>query len=70
MGLEWDDNMLSWSSGFKDYDGVWAKHWYPSVLKSTSFKPETNKQIKLSDNEKRIVDLAMPIYEELYESSI
>ncbi len=70
VGLEWDDNMLSWSSGFKDYDGVWAKHWYPSVLNSTSFKPETNKQIKLSDNEKRIVDLAMPIYEELYESSI
>ena len=70
VGINWDDNMLSWSAGLKDYDGVWAKHWYPSVLNSTSFKPESNKHIKLSDNEKRIVELAMPIYDELYGNSI
>ena len=62
--------MLSWSAGLKDYDGVWAKHWYPSVLNSTSSKPESKKQINLSDNEKTIVDRAMPIYEELYKNSI
>ena len=70
VGLDWDHNMLQWSSGIKDYDGVWAKHWYPSVINSTSFKNEDNNQIKLSNNEKRIVELAMPIYEELYENSI
>ena len=70
VGLEWDEKMLSWSTGLKDYDGVWAKHWYPSVLNSTSFKPESKKQINLSDNEKTIVDRAMPIYEELYKDSI
>ena len=70
VGLEWDEKMLSWSAGLKDYDGVWAKHWYPSVLNSTSFKPESKKQINLSDNEKTIVDRAMPIYEELYKDSI
>ena len=70
VGLQWDEKMLSWSAGLKDYDGVWAKHWYPSVLNSTSFKPESKKQINLSDNEKTIVDRAMPIYEELYKNSI
>jgi len=70
VGLEWDEKMLSWSTGLKYYDGVWAKHWYPSVLNSTSFKPESKKQINLSDNEKTIVDRAMPIYEELYKNSI
>ena len=70
VGLEWDEKMLSWSTGLKYYDGVWAKHWYPSVLNSTSFKPESKKQINLSDNEKNIVDRAMPIYEELYKNSI
>ena len=70
VGLEWDEKMLSWSTGLKDYDGVWAKHWYPSVLNSTSFKPESKKQINLSDSEKTIVDRAMPIYEELYKDSI
>ena len=62
--------MLSWSTGLKEYDGVWAKHWYLSVLNSTSFMPESKKHIELSENEKRIVDLAMPIYEELYRNSI
>ena len=70
VGLQWDEKMLSWSAGLKDYDGVWAEHWYPSVLNSTSFKPESKKQINLSDNEKTIVDRAMPIYEELYKNSI
>ena len=39
-------------------------------MKSTNFKPEAIKDINLSDNENRIVEKAMPIYEELYEYSI
>ena len=62
--------MLTWEPGLKEYDGIWASHWYPSVEKSTSFNPETNVEIKLGDNEKRIVDKAMPIYEELLSNSI
>ena len=48
--------MLEWTSGIKDYDGVWASHWYPSVTESTNFKPEAIKDINLSDNENRIVE--------------
>ena len=62
--------MLQWSSGIKNYDGVWASHWYPSVMNSTSFEPEEIKEITLSDNEKRIVEKAMPIYEDLCQYSI
>ena len=70
INIPWDDKMLKWESGVKEYDGVWANHWYPSVLKSNSFNPETDAEIKLSDNEKRIVEKAMPIYEELLSKSI
>ena len=70
LDIDWNDSMLEWTSGIKDYDGVWASHWYPSVMKSTNFKPEAIKDINLSDNENRIVEKAMPIYEELYEYSI
>ena len=70
INIPWDDKMLKWESGVKEYDGVWATHWYPSVLKSNSFNPETDAEIKLSDNEKRIVEKAMPIYEELLSKSI
>ena len=48
--------MVSWSAGLKEYDGVWAKHWYPSVLNSTSFIPESKKHIELSENEKTLID--------------
>tara|TARA_B100001175_G_scaffold317915_1_gene337514 strand:- start:4439 stop:5158 length:720 start_codon:yes stop_codon:yes gene_type:complete len=68
--IDWDNDMLNWTSGIKNYDGVWAKHWYPSVMNSTNFQPETYKKITLTDNEKSIVDKAMPIYEELYKHSI
>jgi hypothetical protein len=39
-------------------------------MNSTCFKPEKDQNIVLSDNEKRIVDMAMPIYEELYSKAI
>ena len=70
IDIPWDEKMLTWEPGLKEYDGIWASHWYPSVAKSTSFNPETNVEIKLGDNEKRIVDKAMPIYEELLSNSI
>ena len=70
LNIKWDDNMLEWSSGLKAYDGVWAEHWYPSVMNSTQFKKEKLKEFNLSKDEKKIVDKAMPIYEELYEYCI
>ena len=40
---------------------------YKSVLDSTAFKPYENKELKLNDDEKNIVEQAMPIYESLYK---
>lgn len=70
LNIKWDNNMLEWSSGLKTYDGIWAEHWYSSVMNSTQFKKEKPKKINLSNDEKIIVDKAMPIYEELYEYCI
>ena len=65
--IPWDIRMLEWEPGLKKYDGVWAKHWYSSVMNSSSFKPIDKKEIFLNENEKKIVKKAMPIYEELYK---
>ena len=70
LNIDWDESMLEWSPGIEDYDGVWANHWYTSVKNSDSFRPEENKEITLSDSEKKIVDKAMPIYDELFKYSI
>ena len=38
-GLSFDVDMLTWETGPKPYDGVWAPHWYGRVHQSTSFVP-------------------------------
>ena len=70
LNIDWDESMLEWSPGIEDYDGVWASHWYTSVKNSTSFRPEEEKDINLNDSEKKIVEKAMPIYDELFKYSI
>lgn len=39
VGVAFDPAMLSWPAGPRETDGVWAKHWYGEVEKSTGFKP-------------------------------
>ena len=38
LGLEWRAAMLAWPPGRRATDGVWAKHWYAEVEKSTGFE--------------------------------
>ena len=70
IGIDEDKRMYKWKPGIASYDGVWASHWYKSVIDSDSFSPEIREDITLTDDERRIVDMAMPIYEELLENSI
>ncbi len=37
--IPFEENMLSWEAGARPEDGIWAKHWYHNVHKSTSFQP-------------------------------
>jgi hypothetical protein len=37
--LDFTPRMLSWPPGPRATDGVWAKHWYHEVEKSTGFRP-------------------------------
>ena len=39
LGVPFDEAMLSWPPGPRATDGVWAKHWYAAVEKSTGFEP-------------------------------
>ena len=39
LGIPFDEAMLAWPAGPRDTDGVWAKHWYGSVERSTGFEP-------------------------------
>jgi hypothetical protein len=39
LGIGFDPAMLSWPAGPRPTDGVWAKHWYDNVWRSTGFGP-------------------------------
>lgn len=39
LGVPFSRSMLSWAPGPRATDGVWAPHWYGSVLRSTGFVP-------------------------------
>ena len=37
LGIAFDTSMLSWESGPKPEDGVWARHWYKNTHESSGF---------------------------------
>jgi hypothetical protein len=38
LGVEFTPRMLSWPPGLRDTDGIWARHWYDRVERSTGFE--------------------------------
>ena len=64
IGISFDPAMLSWEAGEKEEDGVWAKHWYDAVWKSTGFAPaEVSPLPSLPDHLSVIKAEVMPDYE-------
>jgi hypothetical protein len=67
VGVEFDEAMLSWPPGLRDTDGVWAKHWYGEVARSTSFQPYKPKNEPVPDRLHEIEQRCRECYERLYE---
>jgi len=65
IGLEFDQSMLSWQAGPKPFDGVWASHWYGSVHRSTGFAGPENKIPLLKGALGKLLEEALPFYEQL-----
>ncbi|WP_395374737.1 hypothetical protein [Marinicella sp. W31] len=63
LGISFDKAMLSWPTGYRSSDGVWAKHWYNRVIESTGFAPYRPKSIELDAVQQRIVDACEPHYD-------
>jgi len=67
VGVAFSDTMLSWPSGVRDTDGIWAKHWYGEVAKSTSFRPYRPKHNQPPEHLREIYERCRECYERLYE---
>lgn len=66
-GVAFDKAMLSWPTGLRATDGVWAKHWYAEVARSTSFRPYRPKSEPVPERLREIYDHCRECYERLYE---
>jgi len=67
IGVSFDQKMLSWPPGLRETDGVWAKHWYDAVAKSTSFKPYKPRDGTIPDSLGQVYERCRQCYEELYQ---
>jgi Sulfotransferase domain len=67
LGIDFQDSMLSWPPGPRSTDGVWAKHWYAEVEKSTGFRPYHPKLIELPPSLEAIYSACLEHYELLYQ---
>jgi hypothetical protein len=45
IGVEFTNMMLSWAPGLRETDGIWAKHWYNEVAKSTGFRARADRTV-------------------------
>ena len=66
IGVRFDKAMLSWPPGLRETDGIWAKHWYDAVAKSTSFQPYKPREGKIPDSLRETYERCQKCYEQLY----
>ena len=67
IGIAFDPAMLSWPAGLRETDGIWAKHWYDAVAKSTSFERYKPREGNIPHLLCDVYEKCQECYERLYE---
>ena len=70
VGVIFSEEMLSWSKGVRDTDGIWAKYWYDNVINSTGFNTYTEKNEVFRDEYLQLYEDCLKIYEKLSKHKI
>lgn len=66
VDVSFTDAMLSWPPGPRATDGVWAKHWYGEVEKSTGFRPYAPRDEAVPERFRGLFERCMESYETLH----
>ena len=70
IGIPFSERMLSWSAGRRVSDGIWGRHWYGNVEKSTGFQPYIEKEENLPNEYRGIYKDCMEHYQQLYQGRL
>jgi sulfotransferase family protein len=65
LAVPFDPAMLRWPAGPRDTDGVWARHWYDGVWRSTGFGPYRESAAQLPPELEPLAARCMPFYQEM-----
>lgn len=70
LDISFEPAMLSWEAGARPEDGIWARHWYQQVHKSTGFSAYTPKTDPFPDRLRDLLDECRPYYQKLYSYAL
>src|SRR6516162_4914455 len=70
LGVRFDPAMLSWPAGPRPTDGIWARHWYDGVWRSTGFGPYRESTAALPPALEPLARECQPFYDEMYAHRI
>jgi hypothetical protein len=70
LKINFDEHMLHWEAKPRKEDGVWAKHWYQNVHKSTGFQSYSKKKEIVPNHIMPLLEECIPYYDFLYENAI
>jgi hypothetical protein len=70
VNIPFQEAMLSWPSGPRTSDGIWAKHWYTSVWQSTGFESRPEQLAALNTEHQKIADACLPAYQKLHQQRL
>ena len=70
IGIPFFKEMLHWSPGPKEYDGIWAKYWYANVHKSTGFDVQPTSNRPLASHLNELNERAQLYYKQLLSFSL
>lgn len=65
VGVPFSDRMLSWPAGRRATDGIWARHWYEAVERSTGFEPYMARPRTVPAELEPLLEECLVYYEEL-----
>jgi hypothetical protein len=68
--LPFEASMLSWPSGPRKEDGVWAKYWYDNVHQSTGFMEYKPKTAPFPERLNRLLEECRPHYHRLEKRAL
>ena len=70
LDIDFTIKMLNWKKGNTKNFGIWYKHWYSEVIKSSGFKKLENKNFEIPIKYKKIYNESLKIYKIMNKYSI